>query len=407
MATIYIDIDKKYKLKQDLYPLRVYFRHNGTASTMTMKIHLKLNQWNNLNKRIVSHPYAESWNKLLQNLNFKLQYLISLIKLNKHSYPIKNGSELKKLYLQISDNLDNLLQPTSVNNNLITNLSNKTIKESVNFVDYFNEFMLEKTDNTQESYKYSLSKLLAFAPNITTFEEISYSFLKHFEKHLRQTLSVNTTSIVFRNIRAVFNEAINEEIIPENLYPFNKFHIKNQETAKRCLSVEELVNIRDKALDANMIQHRDVFMLFFYFIGINIRDLCSPLTKIKNGRLEYRRAKTSRLYSIRVEPEAMQIVEKYKGGTHLLNFLDTYKDVKNYKSFINRKLKKIHSNLSTYYARHTWATLAAELDIPKETIAAALGHKGGTTTDIYIKFNPKKIDEANRAVIDYVNSIKL
>ena len=59
--------------------------------------------------------------------------------------------------------------------------------------------------------------------------------------------------------------------------------------------------------------------------------------------------------------------------------------------------------LSTYWARHTWATIAAELDIPKETIAAALGHGlGNTTTAIYINFNTKKVDEANRRVIDYV-----
>lgn len=68
--------------------------------------------------------------------------------------------------------------------------------------------------------------------------------------------------------------------------------------------------------------------------------------------------------------------------------------------------KKIRESLfpdiSSYWSRHTWATIAAELDIPKETIAAALGHSiGNPTTSIYIKFNQKKVDEANRRVIDY------
>ena len=58
--------------------------------------------------------------------------------------------------------------------------------------------------------------------------------------------------------------------------------------------------------------------------------------------------------------------------------------------------------LSSYWARHTWASIAAGLDIPKETIAAALGHSASSVTDIYIKFDKKKIDEANRKVIDYV-----
>lgn len=58
--------------------------------------------------------------------------------------------------------------------------------------------------------------------------------------------------------------------------------------------------------------------------------------------------------------------------------------------------------LSIYWARHTWATIASELDIPKETIAAALGHGGNTVTDIYIDFDQRKIDEANRKVLDWV-----
>ncbi len=62
----------------------------------------------------------------------------------------------------------------------------------------------------------------------------------------------------------------------------------------------------------------------------------------------------------------------------------------------------IFPKISTYWARHTWATIASELDIPKETIAAALGHGGNTVTDIYIDFDQKKVDEANRKIIAYL-----
>ena len=73
-------------------------------------------------------------------------------------------------------------------------------------------------------------------------------------------------------------------------------------------------------------------------------------------------------------------------------------------------LKKIGAkigleNLTTYHARHTWASVAAELDIPKETIAAALVHSARTVTDIYIDFDQRKVDAANRRVIDYVLQI--
>ena len=66
-------------------------------------------------------------------------------------------------------------------------------------------------------------------------------------------------------------------------------------------------------------------------------------------------------------------------------------------------IEPLFPEISAYWARHTWATIAAELDIPKETIAAALGHAQRTTTDIYIRFDRRKVDEANRRVIDWVN----
>lgn len=59
-------------------------------------------------------------------------------------------------------------------------------------------------------------------------------------------------------------------------------------------------------------------------------------------------------------------------------------------------------NISQYWCRHTWATIAAWLDIPKETIAAGLGHGGNSVTDIYIRFDQKKVDNANRRIIDFI-----
>lgn len=97
----------------------------------------------------------------------------------------------------------------------------------------------------------------------------------------------------------------------------------------------------------------------------------------------------------------------------------TYPDYLEFLRHMNRELKHIgpytregrggkkvyqplFPDISQYWCRHTWATMAAELDIPKETIAAGLGHGGNTVTDIYIRFDLRKVDEANRRVIDYV-----
>lgn len=110
----------------------------------------------------------------------------------------------------------------------------------------------------------------------------------------------------------------------------------------------------------------------------------------------------------------MALIEKYKGVNWLLFPLDSYK---NYRHFymnmcnglrdVKERLNEIEDDMSietltSYWARHSWATIAASLDIPKDTIAAALGHGGNTVTDIYIDFDQKKVDIANRKVLDWV-----
>ena len=155
-------------------------------------------------------------------------------------------------------------------------------------------------------------------------------------------------------------------------------------------------------------------------MGINIADMLQlKPNQYREGRIEFNRHKTSKLYSMKVEPEAAKLIEKYAGQDFVLSVMDSRKDYLQFIRQTNNALRKIGvcersglggkksitpicGDLSTYWARHTWATIAAVLDIPKETIAAALGHGGNTVTDIYINFNSKKVDEANRRVLDYV-----
>ena len=161
-------------------------------------------------------------------------------------------------------------------------------------------------------------------------------------------------------------------------------------------------------------------MLMFYLMGINAADLFN-LPPLTGNKITYHRAKTNRLYEIKVEPEAKDIIKKYKGQNFMLNVLDGYKNYKDFLHRMNIGLQKIGEvkregrggkkiitplfpKLSSYWARHTWATIAAGLDIPKETISAALGHSTNSVTDIYIKFDNRKIDAANRRVIDVLNS---
>ena len=120
---------------------------------------------------------------------------------------------------------------------------------------------------------------------------------------MSQTMKINAYAIHLRNIRAVFNYAINEEYT--TLYPFRKFKIKKEETRKRSLTVEQIRMLRDYPCDDYQKKYRDMFLLMFYLLGINAADLfLAKKTDVVNGRLEYKRAKTGKLYSVKIEPEA-------------------------------------------------------------------------------------------------------
>lgn len=279
--------------------------------------------------------------------------------------------------------------------------------------------------NTLSTYHCTLRKIAEFTnPETLTFEQMTYAWLKDFDTFMqRQGMKPNARSIYLRNIRTLFNDAIDRELLPLNLYPFRRFKMPKEATPKRSLTIEQLRCLRDYECEEYQRQYRDIFMLIFYLGGINVVDLCH-LKELRNGYIEYRRAKTGRLYKIKAEPEAVAIIERYRGKEYLLDILDRYKDYRNYLHRLDRNLAEIgpveivkdkvgrlrkkrktglFPGLSSYWARHTWATIAAGLEIPKETIAATLGHGGNDVTDIYIRFDQKKIDRAIRCVIDAVN----
>lgn len=283
--------------------------------------------------------------------------------------------------------------------------------------------------NTLSTYDCTYRKIAEFTdPETLTFEQMNHAWLKDFDNFMqRQGMKPNARAIYLRNIRTLFNDAIDRELLPLNLYPFRRFKMPKEATPKRSLTIEQLRQFRDYECEESQRQYRDIFMLIFYLGGINIIDLCH-LKEVRNGYIEYRRAKTGRLYKIKVEPEALEIIERYRGKDYLLNILDRYQDYRNYQHRLNKNLSEIgpveivkdkagklrkkqktalFPGLSTYWARHTWATIAAELEIPKETIAATLGHGGNEVTDIYIRFDQKKIDRAIRRVIDAVNGKKV
>lgn len=235
-----------------------------------------------------------------------------------------------------------------------------------------------------------------------TFDQITPSFLRNFEADLtKEGIKQNTIALLMRYIRLTFNQAIADDLIPPELYPFRKFRIKAEKTAKRSLTIDELRRLR--TVDHPAV---DIFFLSFMLIGVNIKDLLFALAdQVSDGRFHYTRSKTGKPISVYLFPDAGKTIEKHKGERLLLNFMESRKRLDQFNKWINRHLKKaaasvgITKHVTTYAARHSWASIASGLGISKDVIAQALGHSAATVTDVYINFDMRRVDEANERVI--------
>lgn len=289
-----------------------------------------------------------------------------------------------------------------------------------------------RSPRTRDIYLVTVKKVLAFDSHAESlsFERITKDWLSRFEAWLGTEQggcpSVNARSIHLRNVRAVFNDAIDNGIT--SWYPFRSFKVKSEATKKRAVSVEALRSLFSFPGLTWQQQYVDAFKLSFCLVGINLVDLLALKDgQFVDGRLSYRRSKTGRLYDIKVEPEAAALIEKYHGSCgRLVSWGENRKRYTSFTMQMCRGLKAVGSvvkewrtddlgvyrevdvfrpafpMLSSYVARHSWATIAASLDIPKDVIAHALGHGGSSVTDIYIDFDQRKVDEANRRVLDWV-----
>lgn len=376
---INIKLDTRYKRKDGKYPLKIsIFRENRTLY-IPLDIFIQKDEWDKKKGLIKSNKSLDIF--IHQKMTDIEMRLLSLQHLG--SVRLLSDKQLIDSLLGVNDN-----------------------DRPHYFHEYMNKYISSLPNiRTREIYIATENKLRLYCDYDTiTFEDMTVSWIKLFDTWMAEKkLAINTRSIHLRNIRAVFNEAIDDDCI--SCYPFRRFRIKNQETAKRSIKVEDFRKFMSVPVKPFQEKYRDCFLLMFYLIGINIADLAN-LQTIEDGRIKYYRAKTHKLYDIKVEKEAQEIIDRYKGKSHLLCFFDNIKSYKNFAMHLNQNLERIAKDnglpkITTYVSRHSWSTYASELDIPRDVIAHALGHSQ-TVTDIYIRFNKTKVDNANRRVIDYL-----
>ncbi len=380
-----LKLDKRRKLNNGKYPLKIKIARKDTSFYLGTSYELNENEWDADACKVKLRADKKT-------INLKLEKRLTSIK-------------EKILALQEAGQLR--YYTNAKLRSFLLNEDDHDMTEHL-FRVQFEDFLSSKTSkNTNRIYTTTKVKIQGFCDyDALILEEIDINWLDRFVAHLKdEGNQLNTIAIRLRNIRAVLNHARRKKIIKE--VAFSNYRIKTEETKKRSLSIHQLRKFYFAELDKDMQACRDMFFLTFFLMGINLVDL-SSLTTIEDGRIKYKRAKTGTLYDIKVEPEAQAIIDKYKGEKRLISLFEKYKDYVYLEHKFERTARRFERilsipRISLYWARHSFATIAYELGISTDVIADCLGHKTGhKITEIYIKKDQRRVDEANRKVIDYV-----
>lgn len=278
---------------------------------------------------------------------------------------------------------------------------------------------LNKMDRirTSETYTSALKSFSGFLQQQDIpLDSINSGLIQEYEAYLkRRGVSLNTSSFYMRILRAVYNRAVDMEMVLQR-YPFKHVYTGVEKTAKRAVTMSVIKRIKELDLKSSpaLELSRDMFMFSFYTRGMSFVDMAYLRKDNLNlGILSYRRRKTGQKLIIKWEKPMQEIVDKYAGSTtdYLLPII-TDKHIDERMQYIyarhniNYNLKIIGNKLglnlplTTYVARHTWASIARSKNIPLSVISECMGHDSEKTTRIYLtSLNTSAIDKANKLIL--------
>lgn len=252
--------------------------------------------------------------------------------------------------------------------------------------------------------------------------------LKEYEDWLAgQQYSPNTISTYMRTLQAVYNRWMSPGIEGYNPVLFKDVYTKVESRTKRALTAEQMEQLRNTDFSVLTLRQQQVltyFLLMFMLRGMPFIDLAHlRKSDLRNRRITYRRHKTGKLMVVDVPPDAMRLLQKYRdktdseylfpllhGGLFMEEHHHRYQETLRH---FNRELARLMKQLlpgvsvSSYTARHTWATLAYHNGVPVGLISQSLGHSSIRVTMTYLKpFDAEVIDRINRQVISLVKKSK-
>ena len=295
------------------------------------------------------------------------------------------------------------------------------------FTDYMQTVIsrLEKEQRmgTAHVYRYALNNVLSFTRGCPLdFRELTPAWLSTFQGYLDgRKLSWNTISTCFRMLRAVYFRAVDEGLVTScNPRLFKGVHTGVDSTVKRAVSEECIRQLASEPVeDPKAEEARLLFLLLFMLRGIPFVDIAFLHPNALSGDLlTYHRRKTGTRITVRVEPMAMQLIEQLRDlrpeAPYLFPLIrepgaDEYRQYQNALRHINYRLRRLGATLpgsprlSTYSARHSWASIANFRHYDKELISNAMGHSSVLVTETYFKdYEDDKINEMNRDIVQSV-----
>ena len=271
---------------------------------------------------------------------------------------------------------------------------------------------------TSETYRCTLKSFMQFREDKDVLlDDIDSDLMLMYEVYLRgKGLTKNTTSFYMRILRAVYNRAV-EKDLTINRNPFKHVYTGIDKTVKRAIPLKAIKQIKnlDLSLQPSLDFARDMFLFSFYTRGMSFIDMAYLKKKdLSNGILSYRRRKTGQQLFIRWEKCMQEIVEKYDNplSGYLLPIIksmngDERTQYQNAMYPINRKLKIIGKMvgvqlpLTMYTARHSWASVAKNKNVPISVISEGMGHDSEQTTQIYLaSLGTAVVDKANSMILN-------
>ena len=257
--------------------------------------------------------------------------------------------------------------------------------------------------------------------NNLVFDDVTFQFLnKYIHSKLVDGVKSNSIAVYLKGLRAIHMQHCKENNLPlPTVYSRIKIQSLIKPTRKRSLTADQLkqlINYKPKTQHEQLAV--DVFMFSFNCRGINLMDIAKLTNKnIIDGRIEYKRSKTSGLFSIAITPQIEAILNKYTNtpNSALLPIIKNSsisfrENVKNYNKTLNKILRRIAKevniqDLTLYFSRHTYAQLSREAGIGIELISQALGHADLKTTEIYLKsFDNSDLDNITDTILTKLNS---